>query len=257
MSSDVWNPDQYLKFKTEREQPFADLLTLIRPDSIKNVIDLGCGTGELTRKLHTQLSAQTTLGVDASPAMIERAHRDSSIGVSFTQQRIEDLTGGEEYDLVFSHAALHWCPDHRALFERLKKKLRPHGQLAIQMPANSSALTHTLARQLSTEAPYSSALSSPVAPDPVLGPSAYATLLHSLGFAQQHVRLQVYPHILADRSAVIDWVKGTTLTRYQSLLPPETFTQFLAEYERRWIAQVPDHRPFFFPFPRMLIWAQL
>jgi trans-aconitate 2-methyltransferase len=49
---DTWNPVQYDKFQREREQPFYDLLAMIRPSPGMRVVDLGCGTGKLTRQLH-------------------------------------------------------------------------------------------------------------------------------------------------------------------------------------------------------------
>ena len=46
---DSWDPRQYDKFQREREQPFYDLLGLVRPAPRMRVVDLGCGTGKLTR----------------------------------------------------------------------------------------------------------------------------------------------------------------------------------------------------------------
>ena len=61
----TWNPLQYERFREERSQPFYDLLALVRPKPAMSVVDLGCGTGELTRELHVRLAAQSTLGIDA------------------------------------------------------------------------------------------------------------------------------------------------------------------------------------------------
>ena len=71
MTRDTWNPAQYAKFQHERELPFFDLLALIRPAPAMRVVDLGCGTGRLTRLLHSELRARETIGVDRSP------HRES------------------------------------------------------------------------------------------------------------------------------------------------------------------------------------
>ena len=47
----TWNPDKYEQFKKERYAPFEDLLSLVRIRPAMHAIDLGCGTGELTRRL--------------------------------------------------------------------------------------------------------------------------------------------------------------------------------------------------------------
>lgn len=73
--TDTWDPAQYDKFQREREQPFFDLLAMVRPRAGMQVVDLGCGTGALTRLAHEQLHARGTLGIDRSARMLEDARR--------------------------------------------------------------------------------------------------------------------------------------------------------------------------------------
>src|ERR1039458_7800119 len=68
-----WDPDQYSRFAAERAKPFLDLLAMVEPLPGGEVIDLGCGTGELTAELHAHTQAGTTTGIDASEAMLARA----------------------------------------------------------------------------------------------------------------------------------------------------------------------------------------
>ena len=82
---DTWNPTQYERFRTEREQPFHDLVALITKRPAGRVVDLGCGTGLLTAALHRELAARTTLGVDSSDAMLERARSLDVAGLEFTE----------------------------------------------------------------------------------------------------------------------------------------------------------------------------
>ena len=65
---DTWDPGQYQRFAAERAAPFHDLLSLVRPVPGGRVVDLGCGSGELTAQLHRRLEAAATLGLDSSPA---------------------------------------------------------------------------------------------------------------------------------------------------------------------------------------------
>jgi trans-aconitate 2-methyltransferase len=244
----MWNPDQYERFKSERAQPFHDLAALVEPRAGMRVVDLGCGTGELTRALHERLGAAETLGVDSAAEMLAKSAPFATESLRFELGTVEEFTPRHPYDLVFSNAALHWVEDHERLFARLASFLAPGGQLAVQMPANHDHPSQTIAAELAVE--------FGVAPRvaPLLAPEAYAALLHRLGFARQSVRLQVYGHVLPSSADVAEWTKGTTLTEYQRKLG-ERFDEFVARYSERLVARLGDERPHFFPFKRMVIWA--
>lgn len=252
--TDTWRPAQYERFKSERDRPFFDLLALVQPRPSMRVVDLGCGTGELTRAMHRQLGAAETLGIDSSEAMLAKANAFAEPGLRFERRDVRELEG--QYDLVFSNAVLHWVPEHEALFARLREALRPGGQLAVQMPAQHDQVSHTTAAALAEEEPFRAKLAGRTVGyghrRPILPIEEYAALLNRLGFGEQHARMQVYPHVLADRDAVVEWVKGSLLTDYERALGPELFGRFVAEYRER----LPDDRPFFFGFKRILLWGR-
>jgi trans-aconitate 2-methyltransferase len=250
-----WNPDQYDRFRDERSQPFFDLLALVDRRPSPRVIDLGCGTGELTEKLHAQLGARETLGIDSSPAMLKKSALHAAPALRFALGDIGELPLEGPYDLIFSNAALHWLPDHPALFARLARALAPDGQLAVQMPANHDHPSHVVAAEVAKEPPFHDALGGYAREGPLLAPEAYATLLHELGFARQHVRLQVYGHLLATRGDVVEWVKGTLLTDYQRRLPDDLYPLFLERYRARLLPHLGDRDPYFYTFKRVLLWA--
>src|SRR5215469_7835415 len=70
---DGWNPEQYERFRSERQQPFDDLMMLCHPVPGGRIVDLGCGTGDLTKTLHEEMEATETTGIDSSTSMLERA----------------------------------------------------------------------------------------------------------------------------------------------------------------------------------------
>jgi trans-aconitate 2-methyltransferase len=250
-----WNPEQYERFRDERSRPFFDMLDLVEPRPDMRVVDLGCGTGELTREMHRRLAARKTIGVDASPAMLARSAAFAGDGLRFEEGDIAEFAGDGEYDLIFSNAAIQWVSDHEPLFARLVAALTATGQLAVQMPANNDHPSHVTAFALAGESPFREALGGYARQWPVLAPEAYAALLHRLGFARQHVRLQVYGHELASRDAVIEWVRGSLLTDYEKRLPAEKWPEFLERYRERLLPQLADTRPFFYPFKRVLLWG--
>jgi trans-aconitate 2-methyltransferase len=257
LSTDPWNPSQYERFSDERTAPFFDLLDLIEPCRGGRVVDLGCGTGELTRALHERTGASTTLGIDSSEAMLARSKPHAGGGLSFKLEDIAEWAPPEPVDLVFSNAALHWVDDHHELFARLTAALRPGGQLAVQMPANHDHASHLVAERVGAEEPFREALGGYVRRSPLLAPEHYAVLLDRLGYLSQHVRLQVYLHVLPEPAAVVDWVKGTLLTDYKRRLSGALYEDFVARYRELLLAEVGDDRPFRFTFKRLLLWGGL
>ncbi len=256
--TDTWNPAQYDKFQREREQPFFDLLSMIRPRPGMRVVDLGCGTGKLTRLLHTTLEARETIGIDRSARMLEGAGQEAQPdGLRFEAGAIESFPGDRgAFDLIFSNAAYHWVEDHGALLARLRDALAPGGQLAFQVPAQHASVSHLVAEELTQVEPFRSALGGWHRPQPVLEPADYALLLYRLGFPDPSVRLIVYPHVLAGPAEVVEWMKGTLLTEYARHLPPGLYDRFVVEYQTRLLPKLEDARPFFFPFRRILCAAQ-
>ncbi|HUJ12992.1 MAG TPA: methyltransferase domain-containing protein [Thermoanaerobaculia bacterium] len=235
----MWNPDQYERFKTERSQPFWDLVALVAPRPDMRIVDLGCGTGELTRALHEKLGARETLGIDSSATMLAKAQANEPV-LRFRNESIEtfDESG---FDLVFSNAALQWVPDHEMLFPRLAQL---GSQLAVQMPANDDHVSHLTAAEVARE------LGMDVRPNYVLPPERYSQLLYEIGFRKQHVRLQVYGHVLPSTEDVIEWVKGTLLTFYTH------DPRFLDRYRERLLQRLGMQRPYFYTYKRLLIWGE-
>ncbi len=245
----MWNPAQYDRFRAERQQPFEDLLALVERRDRMRVVDLGCGTGELTRRLHDHLQAEETIGIDNSETMLLKSSAFGSQMLCFERGDIEAFVADRPFDLVFSNAALQWVATHEPLFGRLASFLAPHGQLAVQMPANDDHPSHTVAAEVAARFGLEPRRSN------VLAVEQYAGLLHGLGFRRQHVRLQVYGHTLHSSRDVVEWVKGTLLTDYERRLNAEDFARFLAEYEASLLAAVGEQHPYLYTYKRILIWG--
>lgn len=258
--SDAWSPAVYGRFGDERSRPFYELAALVR-GPVGRVVDLGCGPGNLTAELPRLVGATEVLGIDNSPAMLAAAATHAGPGLRFAAGDLGEFAEVGTCDLIFSNAALHWSPGHRALLGRLATALRPGGQLAIQMPRNAHHRAARLADELAHQEPFFSALAGAPPPDVVavhvLTPADYALVLRQLGFAEQRVYLEVYLHELESTAAVVDWLRGTTLTRFSARMPPELFDLYLAELRVRLLEELGDLRPYAFTFERLFLWACL
>lgn len=248
----AWDPEQYHKFTEERFLPFEDLFSLVRSGIGASVIDLGCGTGELTCRLAERLPGSSILGIDVSSSMLEKAQQLTYEGVSFRNDDVSNISGS--WDLVFSNAVLHWLNDHESLIPRLFSLVAPQGQIALQIPSNNANPSHTSILELAQEEPFCSALGGWVRRHPVLEIDRYADLLHSAGAVDITVIEKVYLHMLSDADAIAEWTKGSTLVPYLERLPNDLQKRFMDEYRKK-LRRVWPEAPVMYTFRRILIAA--
>ena len=247
-----WDPERYEQFKDERYAPFEDLVKLITVRAGLRVVDLGCGTGELTRRLTELLPDSDVLGIDASAEMLTRAAGEARPGLRFEQRKIEDADG--QWDLIFSNAAIHWVDDHQALVARLLSCLRPGVQLVVQLPSNFSHPTHTIIDEIGGEPLFREALDGWSHQWPVLSVEEYAELLYANGGEEITAFEKVYPHVLENADALADWMSGTALVPYFERLPEGLHDRFMERYRER-LRERFLSSPVFFGFRRILFAA--
>jgi trans-aconitate 2-methyltransferase len=251
-----WNPQQYLKFSQPRLRPAMDLLARIPSAEPALVYDLGCGAGNVTALLAERWPDARIIGVDASAAMLAQAAR-SLPRVQWVHQPLAGWQAECAADVIYSNAALHWLPDHRQLFPALVAMLAPGGVLAVQMPRNFSAPSHTLIAAAARARPWRSKLEPLLAPAPVGEPQFYYALLAPLA-ASLDIWESEYLQVLSGEDPVKEWTKGTWLMQFLERLDAGERVQFEADYALRLRAAYPPlaDGTTLFPFRRLFIVLQ-
>ncbi|OJG27383.1 hypothetical protein RU98_GL002472 [Enterococcus caccae] len=125
----------------------AGLLGLL-PKEPKKVLDIGCGTGELTNQM-AELGHEVT-GIDQSVNMINQA-KESYPDLMFLQEDI--LNPSDQiglYDVAFSNAVFHWISDQDLLVKNISEHLKQNGQLICEFGAvgNVQAIREVFGREL-------------------------------------------------------------------------------------------------------------
>ncbi|MCU4185285.1 trans-aconitate 2-methyltransferase [Acidiferrimicrobium sp. IK] len=214
-----WDPAQYLRYAGERERPFWELVARITTGAPRDVVDLGCGPGTATAGLAQRWPEATITGLDSSPEMIERASALRIPGrLQFALADAGEWTPAPaSLDVIVSNATLQWVPGHVARFEAWLAALRPGGTLAFQVPANFDAPSHTLLRDLATSPGWRDRLGEVGRRVHISDPRRYHRELRALG-AQVDAWETTYLHALHGADPVLDWVRGTALRPYLSVL---------------------------------------
>lgn len=237
-----WDPAQYARFSDERSRPFFDLTGQIEAVDPGLVVDLGCGSGELTATLAQRWPAATIRGVDASAEMIEQADAGTGDQLIFelADAAAFDATG---VDVLVSNALLQWVPDHQELLARWADELNPDGWLAFQVPANFGSPSHWLMRELAGSARWRERLAGVLRhSDAVAEPAEYLALLAGAGLRVNAWQTS-YLHVLTGPDPVLEWVRGTGLRPVLAALSADEAAEFSAEYARMLRDAYPE-RPF-------------
>lgn len=267
-----WDPGQYHKFSDHRRRPALELLTRVPPIEPRLAVDLGCGSGEITRLLAERWPGAAVQGVDNSPDMLARARAGDAGGaengkgeaaeVEWVEADVAAWSPASPPGLLYANASLQWVDGHEALFPRLLRSLAPGGVLAAQMPLSREARSHRLMHEvlagggpdgapLGTEA-----LRREIARRWVLDPAEYFDLL-AADAARIDVWTTEYLQALEGEDPVLEWVSGTGLRPILNGLASEERERFLDRYRaalRDAYPRRPD-RTTLYPFRRLFLVA--
>lgn len=247
-----WSPDQYLRFAEPRLRPALDLLARAG-GTPRRVVDLGCGPGNATALLARRWPDAQVTGIDDSAAMLAQA-RAALPQADWQCRSIAGWQADAPVDLVFSNAALHWLPDHDRLFPHLAAQVASGGVLAVQMPRNFEAPSHTAVADSARAGPWHARLADLLRPPPVDAPSAYYERL--LPFAATLDLWETeYLQVLQGPDAVKEWTKGTWLRPFLDRLDEPERSAFEADYAARVARAYPRRADgsTLFPFRRLFI----
>lgn len=241
----VWDSKLYDKQHHFVSDYGADVLQWLAPQVGENILDVGCGTGQLAQQISE--SGALVLGTDASPEMIAGAKANFP-SLNFEVIDATTLNYREEFDAVFSNATFHWIENQRGLLAGIHKSLKPEGRLIAEFggKGNVKSITDAIAQAAATLN-----LSDKILTNFWFFPSVstYTTMLESIGFEVEKAWLFDRPTKLIGANGMYDWITQfaphafKALTQEQTeniknlaveLLKPTNYhnSQWMADYRR-------------------------
>lgn len=125
----TWNAEDYGKNASFVHEMAGGVLDWLDAKAGEEILDLGCGDGQLTRRI-AATGARVT-GVDASPEMLVAAR---SRGIDAREASAESLPFADgSFDAVFSNAVLHWVRGQDAMMAEVRRVLKPNGRFVAEM----------------------------------------------------------------------------------------------------------------------------
>jgi trans-aconitate 2-methyltransferase len=251
----TWEPRTYLRYAEVRFRAGLDLIARIPKNEYRTIYDLGCGTGHLTRTLAENFAQAKVTGVDSSPEMLAEARREFP-KMTWVQGDIFSWRPPAPADLIFSNAAFQWVPDHKTLLPSLMNELRPGGVLAAQMPRHFDTPSHIELRKLVKQPRWRSKLQHLLIA-PIASPEMYWQWLLPRS-SNLDLWETIYLHVLDGKDPVVNFMRGTALRPFLTVLSEREASQFLSAFAKQMEAAYPPQSSgqTLFPFRRLFLIAQ-
>ncbi len=216
---DLWSPNLYDNKHSFVWKPGASVIELLSPQPGERILDLGCGTGQLTAQITE--SGASVVGLDNSPAMIEEARRLFP-EIEFQLADAHEFRVDDPFDGVFSNAALHWIKKPEKVVACIARALKSNGRMAVEFGGHGNV--HHLSSAIESVA--QSFLGGAVShPWYFPGIAEFSSLLEQHG-------MEVTQAALIDRPAALEGDDG--------------LRNWMRMFGQHWLTQIPQeqHEPF-------------
>jgi trans-aconitate 2-methyltransferase len=251
----TWEPQTYLRYAEIRFRAGLDLLARIPKSEYPTIYDLGSGTGHLTRILADTFPNSRVIGVDSSPEMLAEARREFPT-IEWQQADISKWQPSAAPALLYTNAALQWVPDHEVLLPALLDRLLPGGILAMQVPRHFESPSHLALRELVLQSEWRAQL-EPLLLKPIPPPDTYWRWLtpHARNIDLWET---IYLQVLDGKDPVVNFMRGTALRPFLSVMDEKRAAKFLAAFSVRMAAAyaTQPNGQTLFPFRRLFLVAQ-
>ncbi|MBB6459190.1 class I SAM-dependent methyltransferase [Flammeovirga kamogawensis] len=106
-----------------------DVVRLLQPKQEERILDLGCGSGQLTNLISK--SVKEVIGIDSSIEMIEQAKQNYP-SINFYQKDATAFKFYQKFDAIFSNATLHWIKDYHFCIQSMYSNLKEGGRIVVE-----------------------------------------------------------------------------------------------------------------------------
>lgn len=198
-----WNPQLYNDKHAFVYNYGTSLIDLLKPKKHERILDLGCGSGQLTDKINEL--AKEVVGIDKSSDMISDA-KSKFKHIDFKVADAANFHFEDKFDAIFSNATLHWVLDYQNAIQCMHYNLNPNGRIVIEFGGKGNVQTIINQLRLSLmERGYTKQSKLKLWYFPSIG--EYTTALEKVGFKVTFAQHYDRPTELADeKTGIKDWI---------------------------------------------------
>jgi len=246
-----WNANDYSQNSSAQFEWAQELIPKLNLKGDETLLDIGCGDGRITAMLAERLPYGSVLGIDNSSAMIKLAQQNHPpfhySNLAFQKLDVRDLVFENQFDVIFSNAALHWVPGHFSLLKRIKKALKKSGKILLQMGGKGNAdemvsVVHDLIKMEKWRSYFPDDLAFPYF---FHSDEEYREWLKDAGFDAVRVELVSKDMQQKGEQGIAGWLR-TTWHPYTERVPSDLVKEFIAEIIQSYEKSHPTDKAGFF-----------
>ena len=223
-----WDAAEYHRVSDPQRSWGLKVLDRLAPAPAERILDLGCGTGRLSREILAREPAAQVIALDRSSTMLAQAARDGSDRIRFVQADATRLPFVDGFDAVFSTATFHWVPDHDRLFTAIHGVLRRGGRLVSQAGGAGNLIRlYNRAAALAADTRFAEGFESWTDPWTFASVDETRARLEQAGFTNIEVWLEQAPTTFADGKAFAEFTATVCLRHHLERLAQPQRTDYL------------------------------
>lgn len=219
--------EKYKKASRHQKEWGKNLISQLHLKGDEVVLDLGCGDGILSEQISQLVPNGKVIGIDASNGMLQTAKKLERDNLSFIQMDINNMDFSNEFDIIFSNAALHWVLNHSLLLDHSFRALKQGGSIHWNFAGNGTCATFCDVMHIEMKNPqYASYFLDFTWPWFMPSKKQYEALIEPVGFSEINIVEENKDRYFSNANEMIGWINQPCIVPFIKCLPDEVKETF-------------------------------
>jgi trans-aconitate methyltransferase len=220
MSNFEFDGKKYKKASKHQKEWGNSLISRLELGGDEIILDLGCGDGVLSEQLSLLVPEGKVIGIDSSKGMIKTANKCERDNLSFICMDVNDMNFINDFDIIFSNAALHWVKNHEKLLKKSLIALKPKGMIRWNFAGDGNCSNFfEIVKSVINEDDYKGYFLNFEWPWYMPSNEEYEELIEKIGFSSVSVDQENKDRYFSNVDEMIKWIDQPSIVPFIQGLP--------------------------------------
>lgn len=222
--------EKYNQASRHQKEWGNNLIFQLHLSGTETVLDLGCGDGALSGQIAQLVPKGRVIGIDASYGMLQTAKKIKCDNLSFIQMDINNMDFSNEFDIIFSNAALHWILDHSLLLKHSFCALKQGGSIHWNFAGDGTcAAFYDVVRTKMRNKQYAHYFNDFIWPWFMPSKEQYKALMEPIGFSKIEIVEENKDRYFSDADEMVKWIDQPSIVPFITCIPANMKESFRKE----------------------------